>query len=578
MQINIQRTNKILLPSLTSLYLLLSFLFINTSQQALAQTIENLYINEFMASNSIGITDEFGEYEDWIEIYNANSFAVNLAGLYITDDLAVLDKWQFPSTNAVLTNIPAGGYIIIWADKDSLQSELHTNFKLSSLGEDIALVEDDDGDLVIIDELTFASQTNDVSYGHYPDASGSFEFFTEPTPNATNMQSSTNNTFVEGLFINELLASNISDITDNTGVQEDWVEIYNSNSFPVDIGGLYVTDDWADKTIWRIPTIHPDSTTIPANGFMVLWADRDTDEGVRHVRLGLGERGERFGLVQVFNNDTLFIDSLSFPRQGEDISYGRLPDGSTTTTFFKSSTPDASNNNSEEVVFANIKVYLEGAYNANNGLMDTNLVFKQLLAPQHPFNQAPWNYNGQESLQDTIDHITGTIDWLLVEARDANNNNLILEQRVAILLMDGSVIDGTGIQEGIAFFNVAANTDYYLSVKSRNHLAVLGQNLVTLPNTTPYDFTDANNITGGTGQVSSLTTNLNALKAGDFNADGVITVTDFNLFTTQVAAINQYLASDANYDGNVTVVDFNHYRPNVSAIGVSQIRYQLLPQ
>ena len=93
-----------------------------------------LYINEFMASNDQTIADEFGDYEDWIEIYNDNDFSVNLYGYFLTDDLSEPTKWALPDEN-----IPAKGFFLIWSDDDDEEGPRHTNFKLSADGEEIGL-------------------------------------------------------------------------------------------------------------------------------------------------------------------------------------------------------------------------------------------------------------------------------------------------------------------------------------------------------------------------------------------------------------------------------------------------------
>jgi len=98
-------------------------------------------ISEFMASNDETLQDEDGDYSDWIELHNTSGSAVSLSGWYLTDDDEELDKWQLPATT-----IDANGYLIVFAsDKDRAVSgsELHTNFKLKSSGEYLALVESD---------------------------------------------------------------------------------------------------------------------------------------------------------------------------------------------------------------------------------------------------------------------------------------------------------------------------------------------------------------------------------------------------------------------------------------------------
>jgi hypothetical protein len=145
-----------------------------------------LFINEFMASNSSssGIKDPQNEYDDWIEIYNAGDTSMNLAGMYLTDNLGNPTKYQIPSTDSSQTTIPAGGFVVFWADEDSTDGPLHTNFKLSGSGEEIGLF-DTDG-VTRIDAVVFGEQTTNISYGRYPDGSETWRFFPVPTPAADN--------------------------------------------------------------------------------------------------------------------------------------------------------------------------------------------------------------------------------------------------------------------------------------------------------------------------------------------------------------------------------------------------------
>lgn len=128
-----------------------------------------LIINELMASNDSVVADELGEYDDWIEIYNAGSSTVNIGGYHLSDRFDNLDKWVFPP--GVL--VPADGYITVWVDKDDEQGNLHTSFKLSGGGERIIL---SNADLAIVDSTGFAEQLTDISYARVPNATGQFVF------------------------------------------------------------------------------------------------------------------------------------------------------------------------------------------------------------------------------------------------------------------------------------------------------------------------------------------------------------------------------------------------------------------
>lgn len=126
----------------------------------------NLVINEFMADNESYITDQDGDYDDWIELYNNSESDINLEGYYLSDDSSEPDVWSFPDTT-----ITAGGYLIVWADKDEEQDGLHAEIKLSADGEMIIL---SDSDLNLIDEVTFGVQKPDTTTGRYPNGTGDF--------------------------------------------------------------------------------------------------------------------------------------------------------------------------------------------------------------------------------------------------------------------------------------------------------------------------------------------------------------------------------------------------------------------
>jgi len=144
-----------------------------------------LVINEFMASNNNYTQDPQGQYDDWIEIYNYGTDAINAGGMYLTDNLSVPDKWRIPYGNSAVTTIPGGGYLLIWADNDITDTGLHSNFKLDAGGEQIALFDSDGSTL--IDSVVFDEQTGSISCGRYPDASDNWQLFGFPSPAGENV-------------------------------------------------------------------------------------------------------------------------------------------------------------------------------------------------------------------------------------------------------------------------------------------------------------------------------------------------------------------------------------------------------
>ncbi len=137
-----------------------------------------IVINEILASNDAGATDEAGDHEDWIELYNTNDFEVDLSGFYLTDNGESLQKWTIPAG----TILPAKSYLIIWADEDQEEGALHTNFKLSAGGEEVVL-----SDMLsnVLDSVVYGAQISDMAYARIPNGTGDF-VIQQPTFNDNN--------------------------------------------------------------------------------------------------------------------------------------------------------------------------------------------------------------------------------------------------------------------------------------------------------------------------------------------------------------------------------------------------------
>ena len=97
-------------------------------------------INEIQSSNASTVFDNYGEYEDWIEIFNTSDVAVDIGGLVLKDNV---DTWQIPLGDTT-TILSPKEYFILWADDQVFQGKFHTNFKLSAAnGEFLGLYESD---------------------------------------------------------------------------------------------------------------------------------------------------------------------------------------------------------------------------------------------------------------------------------------------------------------------------------------------------------------------------------------------------------------------------------------------------
>ncbi len=140
--------------------------------------------------------------------------------------------------------------------------------------------------------------------------------------------------------INEFMAQNVGSVQDSHGDFDDWIELYNNGDSAVNLAGCYLSDDLSDPTKWRIPMGDPAVTTIPAHGFLLVWADQEGEQGPLHANFKLSAGGESIGLYDAQSN---LLDSVTFQSQEADVSLGRLPDGADQWQGLARPTPGKSN-------------------------------------------------------------------------------------------------------------------------------------------------------------------------------------------------------------------------------------------
>jgi len=161
---------------LSKLYLLFFTLFLSCS------VFSQVVINEYSCSNVSTITDNYGEYEDWIELYNKGGSSVNLAGYYLSDSKTKIKKWTVPTG----ITIPANGRVMFWASGRNIVvgTNYHTNFKIQQTKPDGIILANSLG--AIIDSLSTNPTQDDHSRARVTDGALTWSLFTTPTPNAAN--------------------------------------------------------------------------------------------------------------------------------------------------------------------------------------------------------------------------------------------------------------------------------------------------------------------------------------------------------------------------------------------------------
>lgn len=281
-------------------------------------TAGTLVLNEVLADNRATVQNG-SAYPDYVEIKNNGTTVYTLEGLALTDDSTNLTKFVFPAG----TNLVAGARLVVWCDSDTTAPGLHTGFGLNAeQGETLLLL----NGATIVDSVLFGPQAPDVSIGRVTDGTGSW-VANKPTPGASNSAATLGATTT--LKINEWMASPASG--------DDWFEIYNPDSNPVALAGLYLSDTPSTPAITQIPVL----SFIAGKGFTRFYADGSTAGG-NHCNFKLSGSGEN--LVITASNGAATIDTVTFGAQTTNVSQGRLPDGLASIVLFPGTPSPAKSN------------------------------------------------------------------------------------------------------------------------------------------------------------------------------------------------------------------------------------------
>jgi hypothetical protein len=159
-----------------------------------------------------------------------------------------------------------------------------------------------------------------------------------------------------------------------------------------------------------------------------------------------------------------------------------------------------------------VKAYLQGPY-AGSGMMNARLYTLAGFPLNQPYNTAPWNYPGNESLLSVPDSV---VDWVLVELRSAPDT--IVDRKAGLLLRNGNIADPSDL--GALTFAYSGSGSYYFAVHHRNHLAVMSAVKVAVPNPVRWDFSDTTGFPsygGGSRAQVHLGSGVYGMIVGDVN-------------------------------------------------------------
>ncbi|HKQ39498.1 MAG TPA: lamin tail domain-containing protein [Verrucomicrobiae bacterium] len=259
--------------------------------------------------NEVFVAD--GAQNGWVELLNTNQASVDLSGLTVNTVRSTEGGWTF----APGTSLAPNAFITVDTGQ-SLSANGGALYILSGSGQ-------------VLDSLDYGFQVTGMSIGR---AAGQWTLLSSPTPAAVNASAAALGT-AANLKINEWMA-NPADSS-----EADWFELYNPNSVPVRLTGLYITDNLSinGQTNWQIGPL----SFIGGGSFVRFEASGDPGLGRNHVNFALAAGGEA---LRLSDPALQIIDTVAFGGQSRGVSQGRIPDGAADiVTFPQTPTPRASN-------------------------------------------------------------------------------------------------------------------------------------------------------------------------------------------------------------------------------------------
>lgn len=396
---------------------------------------------------------------------------------------------------------------------------------------------------------------------------------------------------IEGTISNVPKEIVISEILQNPQAALDsegeWFELFNPTEEAINLNGWIIADNDYDHHVIG------DNVVIPAKGFAVLGINADTatnggypcdyqysgfflSNGADEVIIykpGGTEEADRVeydggpawpdpaGASMVFtgaagqdNNDVQFW-TVATVREPE-FSGSAGDNGSPGTNGAPQNLTGQSGG------MLKLQVFLEGPF----GVTEMNTSLNQYLPLQQPYNTAPWNYPGNESVQSIPG--TAVVDWILIALRDAPDasqavDSTTVERRAAFLRNDGRVTDLDG-QDQIPFSS-SINDSLYVVIYHRNHLPVMSSvALAPSGGIWHYDFSASPfSVYGGFIAHRFLAANIWGMAGADGDANGQVNNGDKNDVWAPSAGLEGYHAGDFNMDAQVNNGDKNDlWTPN----------------
>ena len=297
---------------------------------------EGLIISEVMPSNAAAVTDENGNYGDWVEIWNSTDHSINLEGVGLSDKGDRI-RFLFPNVS-----LEPDGRVVVFCDNTNQANpnrSFHAKFKMSSVGESVYLY---DPNAYLIDSVKYPIMASDESWALTEDGFKNVTWFSPGFENTEegHRKYRESITMTDGaIVINEVMADPVTGIRDDDDELCDWIELYNTTNRDLPLDGLGLSDNESKPLKWRFP----EGAVIPANGYyLVLCTGKDRMDRVKnapHTNFRISAEQETIILTDSQGHvvDRVMIDNLPL-----DCSWGRNDNGE--LQVFETPTPSLPNN------------------------------------------------------------------------------------------------------------------------------------------------------------------------------------------------------------------------------------------
>ncbi len=286
-------------------------------------------INEFMMKNEGFFYDEDGDCPDWVELRNTSDQPVSLKGFGLSDRFDDPLKWTFPD----ITLQPDEYLLVLLSGKEREYTEeslfLHASFKISETDEGL-LLSSPTG--ITVDRIAAVVLPETASYGRDPQETGSWKFFTRPTPGKENSANGhdTLEAFLvastQKVYINEVCS--VSSASRGGVPDDDWIELYNNTDQTVDLAGWSVSKYIGDLRYYVLPSVK-----IAPHGYLVISASGTASTNTKSLDAGF-KVSHTGNTVYLVDNEGVVTDAFETGFQRAGVSAGRVLENGRLTRYF----------------------------------------------------------------------------------------------------------------------------------------------------------------------------------------------------------------------------------------------------